>query len=151
MITATVACRPGARVYNANGGVFGGEGDVFLDDLRVAADLKSVTVTGAEDDDGTAAPWGVRAEAVCGRPHPNHQRRTATSGTDSAGTKTVSAHCPAGTTLHGIGGEINGGAGDVRLAAVDSLVGLEARVIAVEDQNGFAGDWSVTAYAVCGT
>jgi hypothetical protein len=146
---ATVKCRPGMRVYSAGGGVLGGQNNVVLEGLRIAPDLTSVTVTAAEDDNGFAGAWSANAQAVCGRPHTGQTRRAATTAVDSAATKTAVATCLTGE-VHGVGGEITGGGGQVRILAIadDSLSG-GVRITAIEDEDGYAGNWSATAYAVC--
>ncbi|WP_344502484.1 hypothetical protein [Dactylosporangium maewongense] len=148
--SATATCRPGMKVYTAGGGVSGGLGNVMLERLRIAPDLGSVTVAGSEDDDGFAGPWAVTAQAICGTPHAGQTRRSATTAVDSAATKTVVASCQGAGRVHGVGGEITGGGGQVRIVAVkedDKVSGV--RITATEDEDGYAGVWSATAYAVC--
>ena len=77
------------------------------------------------------------------------------SASDSASPKSASATCPAGTVIYGGGGHLFNASGDqVRLSGLRplvSLVGLTGfRATATEDDNGHAGAWSVTAYALCG-
>jgi hypothetical protein len=113
--------------------------------------LTSVTVSGFEDEDGFAGDWGVAAIAVCASPPPGLQRVAATSEFHSEGeVKTVSARCPAGKNLLGTGAEITGGGGQVVLDDILPNAALTSVLATgVEDQNGFAGDWSVTSYAIC--
>jgi hypothetical protein len=66
--------------------------------------------------------------------------------------KTLTTACPAGSALIGGGSRINGGGGGQ--THLTTLGPIEAsqhswRTVAAEDQNGFAGLWSVTTQAIC--
>jgi hypothetical protein len=79
----------------------------------------------------------------------------AISANDSVAIKSVTATCPAGEVVYGGGGTIGGGTGhDVRLSGlrpVVNLLGLSGfQATATEDDTGYADDWTVRAYAVCG-
>jgi hypothetical protein len=147
----TVSCPVGKRVLGAFGGVTGGFGQVVLDDLRPAADLRSVTVTGIEDQDGFAGKWAVTARAVCALALPGLQLMTTTSPVDSAEHKELTMSCPAGTEVHSMGAEITRGAGQVRLDAMIPQFGVQTQVLigAIEDEDGYADRWSVTGHLIC--
>jgi hypothetical protein len=82
---------------------------------------------------------------------------SAASATDSAARKSAVAFCPAGTRVVGGGGDIVNGAHEVALTGlrpvstlisghyVDSFVAT-----AEEDDTGYAANWTVYAYAICG-
>jgi hypothetical protein len=83
----------------------------------------------------------------------------ATSATDSVAIKSVTANCPAGGVVYGGGGLVDGGAGggtghDVRLSGLRPMVNLLGlsgfRATATEDETGYASDWAVRAFAICG-
>ena len=113
------------------------------------SDLKSVVSTFREDENGFAGNWQPIAYALCVAPLTGMQRVTATSASNSAA-KSVTATCPSGKRLIGLGGETAGGSGQVVLDVIRPNQGLTAAVVtAREDQNGFAGNWTVSAYAVC--
>ena len=60
------------------------------------------------------------------------------------------ASCPAGKRLMGGGGEIFIGTGQVRFDEIRPNAALTSITVhAVEDENGYAQPWSVTAYAIC--
>jgi hypothetical protein len=61
----TAACAPGFKVHGLGGDITGGAGQVTMDDLPRQTSLDSVTVTGVEDENGTAANWSLRAYAIC--------------------------------------------------------------------------------------
>jgi hypothetical protein len=63
--SARAVCPSGKRVVGAGSEISGGLGQVLLDDLTPDQALTGVTVTGFEDQDGTAADWRVHAYAVC--------------------------------------------------------------------------------------
>ena len=147
--SATVSCPAGKRAVGA--GVSASlNAELALQYVPNAA-LTSVTATGFEDETGTTADWSVHAQALCASPPPGLQLVSATGEFHSDGeVKAVSASCPAGKNLLGTGAGIPGGGGQVVLDDVLPNASL-TRVLAtgVEDQNGYEGDWSVTAYAIC--
>ena len=145
----TVTCPAGKQVLGAGGDVLNGDGQVIFDDLTPTADLKSVTVKGAEDETGYAPIWTARAAAICATPPPGLQRVAATSPLNSSN-KSVTATCPAGKRVLGTGADINAGNGQVGIDDMTPNAGLTAVTVqALEDQNGQAGPWNVVAYAIC--
>jgi hypothetical protein len=147
-----VSCPAGKKLLGAGGEITGGAGQVVLNTVRPNSGLSSANAAGLEDGDGFAGNWSVTAYAVCANPPSGLQRVTDTSASDSTD-KTVPANCPLGTRPLGIGGEVTNGAGQVSMDLLpgtvgDDLVGANAR--AFEDESGYAGNWSVTAYAICG-
>jgi hypothetical protein len=67
---------------------------------------------------------------------------------DSADFKSITAVCPATSpTLVGTGYEVNGATGEV---VIDDLVPNSGSVtVGAYEEDPFAGNWSVTAYAIC--
>lgn len=148
--STTVSCPTGKRVLGAFGAINTDGGQVILDDVRPSADLRSVTVQGAEDETGYPVGWSVTASAVCADPPPGLERVAATSELSSQN-KAVTATCPGSKRLFGTGVDINGGAGQVVFTAIRPNRGLDSvEIVGVEDENGHSGLWSVTSYAVCG-
>ena len=148
--SATASCPAGKRVVGAGGSIGGGEDQVALQFTPNPA-LTSVTASGFEDETGKEENWAVFAVAFCANPPPGLQRVSGTSEFHSEGeVKAVSARCPAGKNLLGTGAEMPGGGGQVVLDDVlPNALLTSVLATAVEDQNGFAGDWRVTAYAIC--
>jgi hypothetical protein len=146
--SATATCPAGSRVVGAGGQINGGRGAVILDGVRPSAALTSVTVDGYEDESEFVGVWSVTATAVCAAAPPGLRRVVADSSADSVGSKTATAVCPPGTQVHGLAGELSGATGQVLL---DVFAGsaTEVSVTGHEDADGFAGDWFVTAYAIC--
>jgi len=87
------------------------------------------------------------AEAV-----PGLQRTARTSVSDSSTFKTVAARCPVGKRVLGGGGTITGGRGQVvlqQLQPVQTATDDRFVVGAREDGTGYAGNWQLTAHALC--
>ncbi|MFI6823109.1 hypothetical protein ACIBJE_19450 [Micromonospora sp. NPDC050187] len=147
--TLTVSCPGGKRVLGAGVEVNGGVGQVVVDDLRPSADLSNVTFTAIEDGTGHSGQWQIRGEVVCVTPPAGLNRVTGLGVLDSTSVKSAVATCPAGQRVHGVGGEIDSGAGQVRMTAVDPISDTQVRVTAAEDQDGFTGNWAPRAYAIC--
>ncbi|WP_344156405.1 hypothetical protein [Kribbella yunnanensis] len=147
----TVRCPAGTVTTSAGSSVTDG-GNLILDDAVPSADLTSVTVDVFESQTGRTDNWHSVASARCGVPLPGIQRVAATSATDSATNKSVTATCPAGKKVVGTGHEIANGKGQVLLDDVVPSADLTSvRAEAFEDQDGTANNWSITAYAVCAT
>jgi hypothetical protein len=73
------------------------------------------------------------------------------SGPDSTDLKTAAATCPAGTVVYGGGGDIVGGGHEVFLQQLDTFGHPDQFYAqAHEDADGYAGSWSLYAWAVCG-
>lgn len=146
--SVTVRCPVGKKVYSAGGQVTGGVGNVYMDDVTPSDDLTNVRVTGQENG-AYAANWSVTAYAICGNPVVNLQRISLQSATDGIATKRVTATCPAGTRLYGLGGEVRGGNGNVFL---DRLIpnSLLTSATASASENAADTSWNLLAYAICG-
>jgi hypothetical protein len=61
----TATCPAGKRVVGTGGEIVGGGGEVAMQYMIPDAALAQVHVRGAEDQNGTAANWSVRAYAMC--------------------------------------------------------------------------------------
>ncbi|SCL68502.1 hypothetical protein GA0070606_4803 [Micromonospora citrea] len=142
------SCPLGKRAIGVGGAVVGApNSEVVLEDLRIHQN--SVVVAGAEDGTGFDDSWWLDATAICADPLPGEQRVTNDSDYTSAATRSVVATCPPGTRVHGVGGEILGGDGQVRLTQMRATTSTTVTVSAVEDEDGFGSNWKVRAYAVC--
>ena len=142
-----VRCPPAKQVVGAGGGVTGGFGQVLVYGIKPTSDLRSVSVSGREDSDGTSNSWSLRAYAICGSV-PGLE--LATSAPLTTASPSVTAPCPAGKRLVGTGGELLGGSGHVVLhrmrpnSSVNSVT-----VSAHDDSDPTSTPWSVRAYAIC--
>jgi hypothetical protein len=147
--SVSVSCPAGKQVVGAAGEEFNGLGQVILDDVRPNAALTSVTVNGLEDQTGYTAFWTLTARAICATAPPGLERVSAASGLDSS-PKSVTVSCPTGKNLLGMGYDTNTFNGEV---LIDSFRPNEAltsvTLSAVEDVDGNAFNWSLTAYGIC--
>ncbi|MEU5944496.1 hypothetical protein ABZ793_02930 [Micromonospora sp. NPDC047465] len=142
------SCPAGKHAIGVGGAVVGASNsEVVLEDLRIQQN--SVVVAGAEDGTGFAGTWWLEATAICADPLPGEQRVINDSLYSSAATRSVVATCPPGTRVHGVGGEILGGDGQVRLTQMLPTTSTTVTVGAAEDEDGFSSNWKVRAYAVC--
>lgn len=91
---------------------------------------------------------GAGVFAICADPLPGLKIVSATSETGSPNNELKVVDCPTQTLALGSGGRIGGGHGQVHLNETSAGSNLSfAR--GQEDSTGFAGNWTVTAYAVC--
>ncbi|WP_431928312.1 hypothetical protein [Micromonospora wenchangensis] len=145
-----VFCPAGKRAIGGGGAALAlgsGASDVLLEDLRV--NQSSVTVAGVEAGNAFAGNWSVDVSVVCVDPLAGDQRVLVDSVASSTATRSATATCPAGKRVHGVGGEIVGGEGQVRLTGMRPTSSTTVTVSAAEDGDGFSGTWKVRAYAVC--
>jgi hypothetical protein len=163
--TTIAACPAGQRVLG--GGVRVNSGDDHIMITRQepvhaqSTGLDSFVVTAVEDSVGTPNAWALQAYAVCSPPVAGMVIVSAVSPTDSQGFQGVSAQCPAGKRVLGAGGRILDGQGRVGLVTqVNGSAQFPSGVNAggIEELGttnptgpipGFAGNWSVIAFAVC--
>jgi hypothetical protein len=142
-------CPAGMKVLSAGADVTPGNGEVVIDQITPAGDLRSVHVRAHEDDTATSSNWFVQAFATCAYPPPGLERITAATASSSAN-KGIIATCPAGKKLFGIGADLNVSNGQVlidRLTPNSALTALTVR--AVEDEDGTTASWALRAFAIC--
>lgn len=79
------------------------------------------------------------------------------SATNSVAKKTATAVCPSGTRVYGGGGDVTGGGHEVALTGLRPASVLAGgkfvdtfTATAEEDDTGYAANWAVYAYAICG-
>lgn len=144
-------CPAGTKLYGLGGITIGGTGRVVLDDFTPNAALSGAVVTAYEN--GTFTPnWSLTAYAICGNPAATMVRQVTNPPIpfDSTSPKSErSATCPAGTKVHGVGGEINGGVGSVVLEDLQFTAALTESTAKAYEVNAYASNWQVTSYVVC--
>ncbi|MCW2805197.1 MAG: hypothetical protein JWN06_3414 [Propionibacteriaceae bacterium] len=151
----TANCPSAERLVGTGAQVIGASRQILIRAVRpnilASKQATSVTVIADEDATGTSLNWRVRAWAVCAAPPPGLQVRPASSAFNSSSRKDVTATCPAGQSVLGIGATLSSTAG--RRASITSLVpslGLVgADLTAIENRAGTGLSWSATAYAIC--
>jgi hypothetical protein len=150
--TVTPTCPGATKLYGIGAEVNNGVGNVVIDDLTPLADLSGLTVT-AYENGAFGGNWSITGYAICGNPVATMTRVTVSNPVPLAAPNAVSpktaiaSPCPAGTQVHGGGGTITGGLGNVSLDdLLPSLVSMHVTGFAI---GGFAGNWRVTSYAIC--
>jgi hypothetical protein len=153
--TATAQCPAGTMVVGGGGYVpnapVNPQGEVFITGLRpfVSPFGTGFQTLAGEDDTGFAGAWSVVSVALCAPTPPGLAYRWHTSATSSAASRTAAVACPAGTKLLGTGGVVNGGGQHVVLESSFPSTDIHAVAQAHEDESGYAGSWSVTAWGIC--
>jgi hypothetical protein len=145
--TAIANCPSGKHVVGAGGEITGGGGQVVLDEIAETAEITNVAVQAFEDENGTANNWSARAIAICAA---TAHRARGSSANDTEDSKTIAATCLDGWQVTGVGGDITGGLGQVRLDELVPATSLVS-VNGVEDETTFAGNWTLRSYAICAT
>jgi hypothetical protein len=162
---ATAACPAGTRVFGGGGDIVGGGHGVALTALKPVSTLASgqwhdsYVAVAEEDPAGYGGTWSVYAYAVCGTAGNLSIQQATLAGSAGSDRVQTGVNCPTGTAPLGMGAEITGGNGHLVLNkmlanytpnAYGQLVGWSAAGAFV-DENGYAGPFSLTSYAVCGT
>ena len=148
----TVTCPAGLSAIGAGYELAGAPGSVVLDDFIPNATSVTVgageVVGPGEPSDGTTESWSVSATAVCAVAPAGLQIVAQPSPFAPGGNRQVTATCPTGKSLIGAGSSLSQGFGQVSVRAL-SLSTTTVTATAVDDEDGYSGSWSVTAYAVC--
>jgi hypothetical protein len=146
----TVSCPLGTVALGVGGAVNGASNsEVVLEQLRI--DTSSVTVGGAEDGTGYAGNWQVQGRAMCANQPAGYERLLTDSAYDSVSPKSLTLSCSPGKKVHGVGAEILGGDGQVRLTGAYASSSTAVTVSATEDEDGYSSTWKVRAFAICAT
>lgn len=152
--TVTAVCPAGTRVIGGGGWVFAlsaaDEEKVILTRLEPLSSPSGYTVTGSEVVPGIATDWWVEAYALCATAPAGYEIVSTTTESSSSSLKQTAAVCSGGKRVFGTGARINNGAGEVtlQLTRSDGPRGI-GRATAKEDASGYAGSWSLSAFAVC--
>ena len=147
---------PAGQVALGGGGLTAGGAHVIMSEARPIADSagNGFTVAAQEDQFGVAGVWTVQVFAFCAAPPPGYEVIPLAGQPTSANNDQPLAFCSPGKFLLGSGGRITGGAGQVDLSLnPNNNHGLAnaSSAFAKEDADGFAGNYQVTAYAICAT
>jgi len=148
---ALVSCPAGKKVIGAGGNSF--KGGSVLELIGPNASLTNVAVQAIPDEVAYPAPGTMMttATAVCVNPVTGQQRVEASSAWDSSSNKTVTAICPPGTALHGLGFGLGFGVvpwAEAQLVSVMSI-GNGVSLNAAEDSTGNSATWIARAWAIC--
>jgi len=147
-------CPVGKEVIGVGGFVGDGDsGQVKLITLWPAS-FSSVAVDTSTDQDGFAGFWSVGATATCADPLPGREvRRTIVPHTaaDPRSDAIGRAGCSPHKRVVGMAARLSGVRGQVALTTLTHIDIGDGQVLAqaVEDQDGFAGDWQLEVLAIC--
>jgi hypothetical protein len=149
-----VFCPFGTEVIGGGYQLIGAEGAVVLDDFIPSADNLLVgagEIVGpgeASDSSGTTANWKVVANVVCASTLPGYSIQVGSSGFVNRRDNFATAACPSGRALIGGGESLSNGFGQVSTYHLD-INAAQVTASAITDADGYSGNWSVTAYAIC--
>lgn len=147
-----VFCPSGTQVIGGGYQLVGAEGAVVLDDFIPSADNLLVgagEIVGAgEPSDGTTASWKVVANVVCASTLPGYSIQVSSSGFVNRRDNFARVACPPGRALIGGGESLSNGFGQVSTYNLD-ITSTQVTASAITDVDGYSGNWSVTAYAIC--
>jgi hypothetical protein len=146
-----VACPAGTQAVGGGYDLIGAEGSVVLDDFIPSANgflVGAGEIVNPGGSSGTSETWQIKATAACASPLPGYTIVSNTSEFTRGGSRPIDATCPAGESAIGGGASLANGWGQISIVNMEILSDV---VIAagVEDGDGYSGNWSVTAYAIC--
>jgi hypothetical protein len=149
--TALVSCPPGKKVISAGATINGEVGKIVLTAIDPNSTLTGVTAQASETGNGTVSPWTVTAYAICADNTPSLDLQLFPKpSASSSQNKAITAFCPSGRTLVGVGGSVSRTDGTVALNKFfPSATMTSLNVGAAEMGSGTSGSWSVTAEAIC--
>jgi hypothetical protein len=147
--TGAAQCSAGKKVLGTGARTEGGDGQVIIEDIYVPENLLYVSATVVEDSTGYSGNWSMWSYAVCANPVAGQERVEAPTVSDS-NDKAVGVPCGGAKKVHGVGGRINGGDGEVMHGGIYPAPDLgSATLISLEEANGQADNWNSEVFAVC--
>jgi hypothetical protein len=147
---AVVACPAGKKLLGAGSQIFNGDGLLALQRVVPRSDLATVTVAASETLSDAPNDWRLIGWALCADPPPGLQLVARTTVADSEELQVVSATCPAGKHLTGVGGQVTPATGGVLLDDLRPNAALTSvTVTGLEAGDGWSSDWTASAYAIC--
>jgi hypothetical protein len=147
-------CPPGQRVLGGGALTVGGVHAIITELQPIhAAGGDSLRVSVAADQFGISVAWGFQVFPFCAAVPAalNVQIETHTNQPTSTENDQAVSHCKLGTVI-GVGGKIDNGNGQVNLSFFTNSSGdfpTGSAASAQEDDDGFAGTYTVTSYSVC--
>lgn len=145
----TAPCPTGEKLLGTGAEIFGGNGEVKLDQINPSFGLTRTFAFAREDRNGFSGLWGVTAHAICGKDVGQQLVRASRSTTSSA--VGVTASCAPGQKA--LGGGFDSTVLGFGEAVVDSFVPQSINVLAGSkpDITGAAVNRIVEAVAICAT
>jgi hypothetical protein len=153
LVGVGASCPAGKKVIGTGANIQGNVNFTFLDTIQPGVGLGSVWAEAAREEGvPPTTEITVTAHAICVNPVPGQQLVSVTSSSDSVSPKHARVLCPSGTRLHGTGASITSAGGQawfdrIGLFGAGAVGGADTEVR--EDETGFAGNWTATAFAIC--
>jgi hypothetical protein len=145
-------CPAGQVVIGTGFQLSGAEGSVVLDDLiptETSVTVSAGEVVGpGEPADGTTLNWSVTGFATCAARPSGYEIVPQTTPFGVSTERHVAAGCPGTKQLIGGGSSLSNGFGQISIRSMTLGSGF-VNVDAVDDEDGYTGGWSVSAYAIC--
>jgi hypothetical protein len=150
--SATATCPAGEYLTGGAGGIVGAGRNVTLTDVVPDLATNSVTVWG-HTNPGGAPGYSTVAQAICrpGAPPAGYYLEVQSSGANADTSKAVVATCQGATRLLGTGAEIIGASGQAFYRSILPSFASTSNTVTADAAFGFAGNWELIAYAICGT
>ncbi len=150
--SATATCTGSRQLISAGARILNGDGQVIIDEFYPNGGLTSVTATGYEDETGFAGNWTILAYGVCANPLPGLELKSVTSAPVDSADDAIGVACNGTKKVHGLGGMIDGGQGEVIYGGIYPSSDLtQGVVVAIEEGNGQASNWWSRVYIICAT
>lgn len=144
---AVASCPAGTTLVGTGGQILPSSGNVVMTDIIPNVAAGTVTVWGHEKG-AFAGNWQVSAAAYCDSQITGVVRVTEASPVDSLD-KTVTPDCPAGTTLSGVGYQLQNGNGEVFPDDVRPNLALDGSLITAYENGAYVPTWQLFGYAIC--
>ncbi|MEV4140126.1 hypothetical protein AB0J72_49205 [Dactylosporangium sp. NPDC049742] len=154
--TATTAsCPAGKSVIGAGAKVNNGQGEVVLDDVIPSANLKTVTAKAYRVPGSAHSGWTLTAYAICANTPAGLQLVSWDTGPlTSTAHQSLNWHCDESTSPKGTFGggfAIDSGLGNVLPSTLNIYSSDDMSAAADEFHAGYAGNWNLTLYLICGS
>lgn len=149
--SVSVTCAAGTKPLGGGFFVSGGSGGrISVTRLQALSPSDTFAVTATEADTGTPGAWQLHGYAICAPAPAGLTYVSFSTASDSSAAKTATATCPAGKKVVGTGARLIGDAGQVLIDDIQPSAGLTSvTTTAYEDGTGYAGNWTLYAYATC--
>jgi hypothetical protein len=145
---AVATCPAGTALVGAGGRIANGNGNVVMTDVIPNVAAGTVTVWGHENG-AYGGMWETLAFAICDAQITGVVRVTVQSANNSLD-KNLTATCPAGTTLTGLGYELWNGNGNVFPEDVAPNAALNTGIFAATENGVYMPAWTLLGYVICG-
>jgi hypothetical protein len=149
--TMYVDCPANTTVIGLGASVFGGDGEVSVEQLLPDISNGRATAT-AKETDPFANDWQLKVYAVCA-PEPAGLVTVVSGRSGTSRDKTVTARCPGTKTLLGYGYDVGDGFGEVIVNQTtpngSTTTAADRVTVSAHEDASYGADWSLYVYALC--